>query len=65
MSDYTPTTGEMRDAWIEYKCMSECEECPKEFDRWLTQVKAEAWQEGYESVTIATVANPYRQGEAE
>lgn len=26
----------------------------------VQQARAEAWQDGYESVTIATVANPYR-----
>jgi hypothetical protein len=46
MSDYTPTTDKIREAWIEYKCMTECDECPKEFDRWVAEVKAEAWNEG-------------------
>ncbi len=36
-----------------------------EFDRWLAEVKAEAWEEGYGSVTIKTLPNPYRQGETE
>lgn len=47
MSDYTPTTAEVRDA---------ATQCPHgipdaEFDRWLEahdrEVKAQAWQEGY------------------
>ncbi len=41
MSDYTPDTEEVRDAWGEYKCSPPCKECPAEFDRWLAEVKAQ------------------------
>lgn len=37
--------------------------CTKLFDYLLDSIKAEAWEEGYESVTITTVANPYRKEE--
>lgn len=63
---YTPTTEEVRKNWQENRNlrggvigMFSIEQ----FDRWLAEVKAQAWDEGYESVTITTVANPYRQGE--
>ena len=60
MSDYTPTTEEVR----ELAPLTE-----EEFDRWLAEVKAQAWEEGYISGTVDThrnevsKGNPYRQGE--
>ncbi len=63
MSDYTPTTEEVRDRYNTF-------DNPKteaEFDRWLSEVirkaKEEAWDEGWVSETF--VWNPYRQGETE
>ncbi len=57
MTDYTPTTEEVWRAYINWEYGG----AGIEFDRWLAEVKAQAWQEGYESVTITTVANPYRE----
>ncbi len=66
MSDYTPTT-EVVEANYEYsnwlQRAGNREQYEAEFDRWLAEVKAQAWAEGYESVTIKTLPNPYRQGE--
>ena len=60
MSAYTPTTEEVR-TWLED------ENLVAEFDRWLAEVKAQAWEEGLTSafeVSWGTrPANPYRQGE--
>ena len=59
MSDYTPTTEEVRDHnnWL-----------GEEFDRWLAEVKAEAWEEGCQSgwerqwqTDDEITFNPYRQ----
>ncbi len=68
MSDYTPDTEEVRDAWGEYKCSPPCKECPAEFDRWLGVVKAQAVAEwlaermaAFEKVTL----EDYEQGETE
>lgn len=62
MSDYTPTTEEVRQL---------APLTDEEFDRWLAEVKADAWQDGAyhiagrdnELVTKADTENPYRQGE--
>ncbi len=43
MSEYTPSTDEVRGAWIALTYNN----TPEQFDRWLEQVKAEAWKEGY------------------
>jgi hypothetical protein len=65
MSDYTPTTEEVRDAF--------CEAYPnhlsglksKEFNQWLAEVKAQAWDEGYVSSDdyYGNSVNPYREEE--
>lgn len=48
MSEYTPSTDEVRGAWIALTYNN----TPEEFDRWLAEhdrkVKAEAWEEGKE-----------------
>lgn len=62
MSDYTPTTEEIRESYV---LMQKCGAYPEpeaEFDRWLADVKAQAWHEGLEAAELG-VANPYRQGE--
>ena len=51
MTDYTPTTEEVRNLIQGASA--------EEFERWLNEVKAEAWKEGYSAVTITTVPNPY------
>ena len=59
MSDYTPTTHYLRDIYcnhvqgvIERGFNDDLmhKDAHAEFDRWLTKVKAEAWQEGMISV---------------
>lgn len=50
MSDYTPTTWTVRSAWAS---LAEDEQgvdfdlAAAEFDRWLAEVKAAAWFDGY------------------
>lgn len=69
MSDYTPTTEEVR--W-QFSTDSPSEFMPEQFDRWLAEVKAQAWQEGTHAMALELqdhmdnhrcVTNPYRQGE--
>lgn len=49
-SDYTPSTDEVRNEYIDTANPSWLdEEIGREFDRWLQHVKAEAWNEGFES----------------
>ena len=78
MSDYTPTTEEVRDEYS-FHCGGWCERCDRsgdvsylfheaEFDRWLAEVKAQAWEEGFthnvgDSSWNSLYDNPYRQGE--
>ena len=56
MSDYTPTTQQVRDGYRfdpeeDYynplQAGANTERAGRDFDRWLKQVKAEAWEEGY------------------
>lgn len=50
MSDYTPTTPVIRGAYVQLHSGASWEsKQPRlvEFDRWLEQVKAEAWDEGH------------------
>lgn len=60
---YTPTTDEVRDVYQSrlikiddnrFEIVDEIE-ADAEFDRWLAEVKADAWQEGY------TAGKPYPQ----
>ena len=66
MSDYTPTTGQVRhgysisdgglnDTWLR-------EDAEGRFDRWLAEVKAQTWEEGYNAKWAETwfEDNPYR-----
>jgi hypothetical protein len=72
MSDYTPTTDEMRARQGSCQC-EDCYEALSEWERWLAGVKAQAWDEGanrgfvnhgYYAAWVACLAdNPYRQGE--
>lgn len=63
MTDYTPTTEEVRNRYLS-EVFPEDE---AEFDRWLTQIKAEAWDEGKEygerraNREIPFQLNPYRE----
>lgn len=54
MTDYTPTTEEVRGLYS----MGNPEEI-FEFDRWLAEVKAQAWQDGWYAKD--TDVNPYRE----
>lgn len=81
MSDHAPTTDEVRASWfskesgLAVSAMSTISSGEYTgFDRWLEQVKAEAWAEGYsycfdmERRGIDNVSlrdNPYRKGETE
>ena len=75
MSDYTPTTEVIRHALaFPRERLGEPRPIkPEAFDRWLKQVKVEAWEEGHEAaamrvpegvwhdVTAPRPVNPYRQ----
>ena len=74
MPDYTPTTEEVRAPNMEFMYLAynlfrlprASEEVTNaEFDRWLAEVKADAWQEGWVSRNdyLSHFENPYREGE--
>lgn len=47
MSDYTPTTGQVRSAFANRAYTNAgVDEFLAQFDRWLAGVKADAWDEG-------------------
>lgn len=72
MTEYAPDTQDVRHAWSlfwhasinGYKTLDQYE---AEFDRWLAQVKAEAWDEGFEggyfhgAYLKPRPTNPYRE----
>ena len=66
MSDYTPSTEEVREQWLELWTYDR----DAEFDRWLASVKAEAWDEVaaivencHDCLTYSGVKNPYRNSQ--
>ena len=74
MSDYTPPTEQVREIYAEIRHESTglgFDPHRAEFDRWLEQVKAEAWDEGFADGVNhdlgdwdnapAIINNPYRQ----
>jgi len=67
VSGYTPTTEEVRKAWADWVTTDWL--ATEQFDRWLAEVKAQAWEEGYDdgyvdgSCDRERADNPYRQGE--
>ena len=79
MSKYTPTTSEVRAAYVwtytrnfdTYQVgrplASEQKHYGDEFDRWLNQVKAEAWEECANEIekqgTVQIPDNPYEEQE--
>ena len=78
MSNYTPTTEEVRDEYS-FHCEGWCERCGKsddvaylfheaEFDRWLAEIRAQVWEEGWhtgnkDSDGLQPTVNPYREGD--
>lgn len=74
MSEYTPTVGELRQAYVEASGASMAQESYyaeqlAEFERGIARVKAEAWDEGVakgsevgaDAITLNPMhANPYR-----
>ena len=62
MTDYTPTTEEVR--W-QFSTDSPSEFMPEQFDRWLAKVKEQAWDEGFREGLDGDRGdpNPYRRGE--
>ena len=77
MNDYTPPTEQVREIYSEIRHESTglgLDPHRAEFDRWLEQVKAEAWHEGYgcgrddqEAETrtnqMHVTLNPYRKAQ--
>lgn len=46
MNDWTPTTEDVREDYRDARIMGD-RDPDAEFERWLKQVQAEAWDEGY------------------
>lgn len=79
MSDYTPTNVEVRVAYVAYRSSADTLQQARtlhtpifgpEFDRWLAEVKAEAWEEGWCQKSLQVDGyewdwNPYRDEETE
>ena len=80
MSDYTPTTEQVRAIYADESGWTPLFYKPgtwgEQFDRWLVSVKAEAWDEGvifqqtengipFAHVADELHANPYRQAVTE
>lgn len=76
MSDYTPTTEEVREAYLDRKDFEDAlsfierrgdEVAAAEFDRWLAANNAKVWQEGVAAqceaynMTPDPGPNPYRK----
>lgn len=76
MTDYMPTTDDVRDAYqgrlvktgpSSYELVDE-KQADAEFDRWLAELKADAWEEGYAQGSEDSydsrldADNPYREG---
>lgn len=70
MSDWTPTADDFRDCWHMTWQGDLTRDPSAEFDRWLTAVKAEAWEEGLSAGADRWMdfrefgnppINPYRQ----
>lgn len=58
----TPTTLEVRESYTYFRGTIPTVEHEAEFDRWLNEVKAEAWEEGANADALAdreTMRNPY------
>lgn len=70
MSDYTPSTDEVREVYADAGYHAEMGDLAEDFDHWLAKERAEAWDEGHragyqdrksEGQFVRFVAvNPYR-----
>lgn len=63
MSDYTPSTEEVREMY--WECSGEPRRGAKswaEFDRWLASVKAEAHRDGYDTARQDLVSGAFVEG---
>lgn len=73
MAEYTPTTGDVRERFIDGAMVTgfahSRNKARRGFDRWLAEVKAEAWDEGYKNgyrdrrleASYEPGTNPYRK----
>ena len=63
MSDYTPTTEMVKSLYEIGKIKAYDSYDLAEFDRWFAEVKAQAWEEGYNAKWVETYFydNPYRR----
>lgn len=67
-SPYTPTTEEVRPAFRKGSRIDWNSRRGRLFDRWLNEVKAQAWEEGYAQGSADSydsrldADNPYREG---
>lgn len=61
--EYTPTTDDVRrhySNWVEEYGGDKTG--PDEFDRWLAEVKATVWEEGFHAGRGFDISNPYVYG---
>lgn len=66
MSDYTPTTEEVKDSYVSMQVCLAYPNPDAEFDRWLAKVKREAvaeWQLERLAATIKATREGYNMGE--
>ena len=63
MSDYIPTTEMVKSLYEIGKIKAYDSYDLAEFDRWLAEVKAQAWEEGYNAKWVETYFydDPYRR----
>ena len=67
MDDYTPSTEDVRESYTYFRGAIPTVEHEAEFERWLNEVKAEAWEVGANAVYGARLGyepmrNPYTHG---
>lgn len=66
---WTPTTQYVVERYADDWQGGTSSERVAQFDRWLAEVKAQAWDRGYEAgltdFASSMTTNPYRQGETE
>lgn len=72
MTEFTPTTAQVRDAYVRAMrnaFIASAGEHREEFDRWLAEDRAIAWEIGYHRGTrdemqdLEAADNPYRSSE--